>query len=88
MIGAEPAIGARVGQRSRSGPRERYHREGPAALPTDSEYDEESSPATGVPERPCAEELERMAQRLREVDELSQFLVAMRDVVRTAPGGR
>ncbi len=87
MIGAEPAIGARVGQRSRSGPRERYHREGPAAMPTDSEHDEERSPAT-VPERPCAEELERMAQRLREVDELSQFLVAMRDAVRTVPGGR
>lgn len=27
-------------------------------------------------------ELQRMAQRLREVDELSQFLVAMRDAVR------
>lgn len=57
-------------------------------MPTDSEYDEKRSPATGVPERPCAEELERMAQRLREVDELSQFLVAMRDAVRTVPGGR
>lgn len=57
-------------------------------MPTHSEYDEKRSPATGVPERPCAEELERMAQRLREVDELSQFLVAMRDAVRTVPGGR
>ena len=27
-------------------------------------------------------ELQRMAQRLRQVDELSQFLVAMRDAVR------
>lgn len=57
-------------------------------MPTDSEHDEKRSPATGVPARPSAEELERMAQRLREVDELSQFLVAMRDAARTAPGGR
>ena len=28
------------------------------------------------------QELQRMAQRLRQVDELSQFLVAMRDAVR------
>ena len=30
---------------------------------------------------PDTQELARMAQRLREVDELSQFLVAMRDAV-------
>lgn len=32
--------------------------------------------------RPDPRELQRMAQRLRQVDELSQFLVAMRDAVR------
>lgn len=44
---------------------------------------DERDQTDGTPARqgPDPQELARMAQRLREVDELSQFLVAMRDAV-------
>ena len=46
-----------------------------------NERDEMGGIPTPAHQAPDPQELARMAQRLRDVDELSQFLVAMRDAV-------
>lgn len=50
-----------------------------SSVPT--ERDETDGIPAPARQRPDPQELARMAQRLRDVDELSQFLVAMRDAV-------